>query len=174
MRRLVNGLVDPLQQSMHAQSISKIAQQLNLPIWFVDLRHSATHQDLPSLAALRGACEKALDWLYQRYWLPQMNSLNGTPNDERSMLQEQLHKEFAESVRAFKIQRKEAVRDVSRFRPRDLVRSCAAIGELLLIMANEGHKGDSIGSAGVEILIEALLDSGALVPTSKRCAKDQL
>lgn len=53
--RLVNGLVDPLQVGTYARSISSIAQQLGLPSWLVELRHAATHEDLPSIDLLREA-----------------------------------------------------------------------------------------------------------------------
>lgn len=56
--RLVNGLVDPLQLGAYARSIHSIAQQLGLPAWLVDLRHAATHEDLPSLEVLRGAARE--------------------------------------------------------------------------------------------------------------------
>ena len=53
--RLVNGLVDPLQLGAYARSIASIAAQLNLPAWLVELRHAATHEDLPSIEVLREA-----------------------------------------------------------------------------------------------------------------------
>lgn len=56
--RLVNGLVDPLQLGAYARSIASIAQQLNLPPWLVELRHAATHEELPSLDVLREAARQ--------------------------------------------------------------------------------------------------------------------
>ncbi len=56
--RLVNCLVDPLQLGAYARSIHSIAQQLGLPAWFVELRHAATHEDLPSLEVLRDAARQ--------------------------------------------------------------------------------------------------------------------
>ena len=53
--RLVNGLVDPLQQGVYARPITAIASQIGLPIWLVELRHAATHEDLPSLEVFREA-----------------------------------------------------------------------------------------------------------------------
>ena len=53
--RLVNGLVDPLQLGAYARSIASIAAQLNLPPWLVEVRHAATHEDLPSIEVLRRA-----------------------------------------------------------------------------------------------------------------------
>lgn len=56
--RLVNGLVDPLQQGVYARPISSIAAQIGLPSWLVELRHAATHEDLPSLNLLREAASQ--------------------------------------------------------------------------------------------------------------------
>ena len=58
--RLVNGMVDPLQYGAYARSISSIAAQLGLPAWFVELRHAATHEDLPSLEVLRDAAREVI------------------------------------------------------------------------------------------------------------------
>ena len=57
-KRFVNGLVDPIQQNYYAISISTLAGQLNLPLWFVELRHASTHQHLPSLNVLRNASKQ--------------------------------------------------------------------------------------------------------------------
>ena len=56
--RLVNGLVDPLQLGTYARSIASIAKQLGLPLWLVELRHAATHEELPSLSLLREAARQ--------------------------------------------------------------------------------------------------------------------
>ena len=56
--RMVNGLVDPLQFGVYARSIAAIAAQLGLPAWLVELRHAATHEDLPSLEVLRRAAQQ--------------------------------------------------------------------------------------------------------------------
>ena len=44
------------------------AQQIGLPAVFVDLRHEATHGDMPSLSNLRNAAQRALQWLWDDYW----------------------------------------------------------------------------------------------------------
>lgn len=56
--RLVNSLVDPLQQGAYARPVVAIAAQIGLPAWFVELRHQATHDDLPSLPVLREAARE--------------------------------------------------------------------------------------------------------------------
>lgn len=56
--RMVNGLVDPLQVGAYARSIASVANQLGLPAWLVELRHAATHEDLPSIELLREAARE--------------------------------------------------------------------------------------------------------------------
>lgn len=56
--RLVNGLVDPLQSGTYARPILSIAAQIGLPAWLVELRHAATHEDLPSLELLRDGAKE--------------------------------------------------------------------------------------------------------------------
>lgn len=45
-----------------------IAKVIGLPAAFVELRHQATHEQLPTLAKLRPAAKKALDWIWDYYW----------------------------------------------------------------------------------------------------------
>lgn len=45
-----------------------LARNLNLPASFVEIRHAATHEALPSLAVLRNVAVRALDWLWTNYW----------------------------------------------------------------------------------------------------------
>lgn len=66
--RFVNGLLDPLQQSNYAIPLHTLAKTLNLPSFFVELRHMGTHEQLPSLHMLRIASNRALQWLFDNYW----------------------------------------------------------------------------------------------------------
>lgn len=66
--RFVNGLIDPFQRSTHAISMHLLAKQLQLPPFFVEARHSATHEALPSLELLRSINSRALFWLRDHYW----------------------------------------------------------------------------------------------------------
>jgi len=67
--RFVNGLLDPAQKSHFAVSMLVLAKSLGLPASFVEIRHAASHEVLPSLVALRKACSRALDWLWSNYWI---------------------------------------------------------------------------------------------------------
>lgn len=46
----------------------QVAKEIDLPASFVELRHQATHEDLPSLVVLRRATVRALEWLWDYYW----------------------------------------------------------------------------------------------------------
>ncbi len=46
-----------------------------LPRLLVDVRHEASHNDMPSLSLLRLAAAQALDWLQAAYWQRQEDHL---------------------------------------------------------------------------------------------------
>lgn len=49
-------------------SMYSIAKTIGLPATFVELRHQATHEQLPSLSKLRSAASNALAWIWDFYW----------------------------------------------------------------------------------------------------------
>lgn len=51
------------QNSMYTHAL-----KLGLPEAFVELRHQAIHEDMPSLEVLRMSTRQALDWLWERWW----------------------------------------------------------------------------------------------------------
>lgn len=58
-----------------------VAKTIGLPATFVELRHQATHEQLPSLLKLRAAARKALAWIWHYYWknLPDEDATASTP-----------------------------------------------------------------------------------------------
>lgn len=66
--RLVNGVADSGQKSRTANSVATITAAAGLPRALVDLRHEATHNELPSLPVLRSAAVQAISWLRNTYW----------------------------------------------------------------------------------------------------------
>jgi ribosomal biogenesis protein LAS1 len=72
--RSINGLADPLQQQRSvATSIALLCRQLGLPSWLVDVRHEATHNQMPTLAVLRMAAKTLLQYFQAVYWKPIAN-----------------------------------------------------------------------------------------------------
>ena len=86
--RFVNGIVDSGQKGSVACSAIKIAEQANLPAWIVELRHSATHDQIPCLQMLINAQQQALEWLQQNYWEVQGGVAKSTVDLLRNCLYE--------------------------------------------------------------------------------------
>ncbi|MCO5596173.1 hypothetical protein L7F22_050233 [Adiantum nelumboides] len=86
--RFVNALADSMQTGLYAQSIFMIAERIGLPLWFVEVRHAATHEEMPSLHVLRQASVDALGWLQYQFWLPniQQQSLRNESMQQGSSL----------------------------------------------------------------------------------------
>jgi ribosomal biogenesis protein LAS1 len=76
--RGINGLADIMQQQRSfAGSVASLCAELGLPGWLVDLRHDASHNDLPSLPTLRLAAQTFLSFLGERFWKPLHESHTG-------------------------------------------------------------------------------------------------
>ncbi|KAI1214897.1 Las1-domain-containing protein [Annulohypoxylon truncatum] len=75
--RFVTGLLDSQQDKQRKMSMYTVAKTIGLPATFVELRHQATHEQLPSLLKLRTAARKALVWIWDYYW----KSLPGEGDD---------------------------------------------------------------------------------------------
>ncbi|GFR46559.1 hypothetical protein Agub_g8151, partial [Astrephomene gubernaculifera] len=74
--RLVNGISDSQQRGRVAASVAVLADVAGLPRALVDVRHEATHTELPSLPLLRAAADSALGWLRENYWDAQARALD--------------------------------------------------------------------------------------------------
>lgn len=158
--RFVNGYVDAFQTSNTAKSIAYLAvEKVGMPAWFVELRHTATHDYLPSLTILRGAAEQALSWINVNYWIPQLESIRQDEalspeallimsDDVRHMIKnyrDEKERQIEDNV----IQPKQDALVISRL-VRDLIKRCRSGDDLL------------------EVLIPILLEPGMLVPNSKK------
>lgn len=98
--RLLNGVVDQLHKK-RGQSINDSANSIGLPRLLVDIRHEASHNQLPTLPLLRLASKQALDWLKSHYWEPQKNVFpNIRPEIEFRLYMLALHIKRKQSMRA--------------------------------------------------------------------------
>ena len=66
--RFVTALLDSAQTSKYKVSMYTKAAEMELPSMFVDIRHEATHGEMPSLPVLRDATERAMEWLWRDFW----------------------------------------------------------------------------------------------------------
>ncbi|RAH46402.1 glyoxylase [Aspergillus brunneoviolaceus CBS 621.78] len=74
--RFVTGLVDSKLGGVRRTMFQR-ALDLGLPASFVELRHEATHRELPSLTVLRNASQRSLEWLWDYYWAKTEASVPG-------------------------------------------------------------------------------------------------
>ncbi|GBE78457.1 Las1-domain-containing protein [Sparassis crispa] len=178
--RLVNGLVDPLQVGAYARSIASIAAQLGLPAWLVELRHAATHEDLPSIDVLREAAREAMRWLLDNYFLPTLNPSAAAPSPKTVL------RPLSPLLKQYKTLLKGTTRDASLLPTRkheiakvtrDIERwvaeaKVAANVSVDAIEWDIGAQDDSMEDGrerwALERLCDALLELGALVPVSKK------
>ncbi|KAF9598072.1 hypothetical protein IFM89_024106 [Coptis chinensis] len=72
--RLVNGVAHKGRYETEG-SIADKALEIGLPRMLVDLRHEASHRDLPSLRLVQLASVKALEWVKSYYWERQKNAI---------------------------------------------------------------------------------------------------
>ncbi|KAG8220139.1 Las1-like-domain-containing protein [Butyriboletus roseoflavus] len=177
--RMVNGLVDPLQSGPYARSIAAIATQLGLPSWLVELRHAATHEDLPSLELFREAVRESLSWLLRNYFDPTLN-----PSTSTSSLS---LRPITPLLRSYKLLMKTVARDESLRKQyqdeidavmRDIERwitETKVSAELAVNPLGWGFDDNSVAARvdikekwALEIICGALLERGAIVPVSKR------
>ncbi|KAI8088910.1 Las1-like-domain-containing protein [Halteromyces radiatus] len=102
LTRFVNILEDSQQKGYFARSLFNIANQIGLPLHFVELRHAATHEGLPGLLTLRQASVQALQWLYDTYWSAQIQPDTLDAVDDRLMrVLSQLLTTYKETRKAF-------------------------------------------------------------------------
>lgn len=98
--RFVNGMTDffqPRDLNLRTRTVATIATRLQMPPFLVEIRHQATHVQLPPLPALEAGARQALHWLDVFYWQVQYNHLSERlllPND-KSREMEHLRSTFA-------------------------------------------------------------------------------
>lgn len=86
--RSINGLADVSQQQRAvAASVASLCSQLGIPAWLVDVRHEATHNQLPPLPVLRMAATTLLDYYQQVYWEPLAKARRNDVEQANTMLQ---------------------------------------------------------------------------------------
>ncbi|KAI0344109.1 Las1-domain-containing protein [Trametopsis cervina] len=181
--RLVNGLVDPLQLGAYARSISSIAAQLGLPAWLVELRHAATHEDLPSLEVLREAARECMAWLLHNYFIPALNpsAVEAAPKQAALRPLEPLLTEYKTLLKtvtrdaSLRTQHKHNIikvqRDIERWISEAKLAAdvTAATLEWDDVQMDEDAEGvDSREWWALQRLCDGLLAKGGLIPMSKK------
>lgn len=160
----VTGMTDSQQDGLHKKSMYHVSREVGIPASFVEIRHEATHGELPPLVIFRRAAERSLDWLYNEYWKkldgdghpPMFDAEGGLPNEQstdlKTLLKELLRTHLKNclgattngSAEIFKVSAETA----------------AEIGKSIVRLC----EGDT---RKLQTLIDVLLERKLLVPASK-------
>lgn len=121
-----------------------------------------------------------MDWLYQRYWLAQIQTTSeeaAMPGDTEAT--EAQKAEITRLLTLYKKQQKEALRDASVPKDKEIGRTMQAIDKWILNvgmrttnLSNSGAftaaNASDANSVGCQMLVRTMADTGFLVPTSKK------
>ncbi|KAL9117960.1 MAG: hypothetical protein Q9187_005499 [Circinaria calcarea] len=160
----VTGMTDSQQDGLHKKSMYDVSRQVGIPASFVEIRHEATHGELPPLVIFRRAAERSLAWLYDEYWKkldgdghpPILDAKGGLPNEEttdlKTLLKELLRTHLKNclgatangSAEIFKVSAETA----------------AEIGKSIVRLCEDDARK-------LQTLIDVLLERKMLVPASK-------
>lgn len=140
--RFVNSVADSFQTKLYAQPIATIAERIGLPQWLVQVRHSATHEDLPSVAVCRAATDAALAWLDVNFWRPSLSISEPSADDARRRRDEEQEatrdadQSLAQLLHAYRSSATSVLRDrsLARERAQTLPR---VLGEIVEWMRDE-------------------------------------
>ena len=98
----MNGAVDPSQNGKYAAPVMTLAKKIGIPVVLVDIRMEASHQELPELELLRHGTERALQWLFERYWAAQRAALDALHGQALAAVAELVAAEAGRRVKAAK------------------------------------------------------------------------
>jgi len=137
-----------------------LARNLNLPASFVETRHAATHENLPSLVVLRTAASRALGWLWSNYWV----WVGATPFDEVSPEEEPQDINLSRARLLLKQWRK-----LRRGNPTREIKEGENVPESRKALAIISDCAEMCSTAeGLDGVIDAFLEEKALVPSGKK------
>lgn len=158
-----------MQNSFKKMSMYDMAAELDMPGSFVELRHEATHEDLPSLRRLQMATEQALQWLWHHYWSKLDVSLQPLPENRDqaaaehpvSLLRASLHR----ILRSFVSGRREEIRKEGPKSGKESRLSGIAMVQIVALGSTKGP-----APLGQQV-ISLLLDDRMIVPSDARCVR---
>ncbi|CAN9515888.1 unnamed protein product [Ophioblennius macclurei] len=173
--RFVN-LITERKQGKVARPLRRLAGNLRIPEWVVDLRHDFTHRKLPTLKWCRKGCKVVLEWLQQEYWSRQMggpdedwDSQSDGEDEETSLKQQdelmaqQRDMEVYKNARELLISYEKDQYEAFGGLPEDRTRSfCPAPFADMSWLLGEIKQFSMENSS---LLIDVLLEEGFMIPT---------
>ena len=159
----MTGLVDSEQDSKFKVSMYLKAKQMGLPASFVELRHEATHGELPSMIVFRRAAERSLIWLWNDYW-KYLDVQHGNLEEDEIDAFEEGREELKKKLRVILRDYSETCMKNAGMTDRDPTTTAArlidqACLELVKICQNE--------RLALSELVKVLLEDDMMIPSSR-------
>lgn len=135
-----------------------LARNLDLPASFVEIRHAATHEVLPSLSVLRTVAVRALDWLWVNYW--SAVGVAAATGPDAGAERVQLLRARLALKRWRQLRRENPLKELKQGDPSPEGREAFAIIKECVTICKEDE--------GREALVDAFLEEKALIPAGKK------
>ncbi|XP_038630524.1 ribosomal biogenesis protein LAS1L [Scyliorhinus canicula] len=175
--RFVN-LITERKQTNIVVPLRRLANEMNIPEWIVNLRHELTHRKLPTLTWCRKGCEFVLEWLRHQFWNRQLgnylvdnwvlDSQEEEEADDEVKIQEELkERELYEKARELltsfakeQLQVLEEQKLVSKVK-----RTWSTPSPEVEWISSQVKK---VAWENRELMVDVLLDDGFLIPTEEQ------
>ena len=137
------------------RSMHDVAREIGMPASFVELRHEATHKEVPNLERLKRNVEAALQWLWNYYWkhLDDPPPSLDAPFDQSGLLSE-----LRSSIESYVASRKTEIRSSAATLPHESVHAKDALRSCV--------QACNVHSASLPVLISLLVDEGMMFPAT--------
>ncbi|KAM9325286.1 ribosomal biogenesis protein LAS1L [Gastrophryne carolinensis] len=178
--RFVNIITERKQKTI-AIPLRRLANELNIPEWVVNLRHSATHGKLPKLSMCRKGWDFVMEWLRREYWSRQLgNSSNpqwGSEDESEDTgdvlpplsIKEQKRQaitgKLRETLRSYTSEQLKNFQEYQNDQKSRKSWNSTANLEWLIAQVKE-----LVQQSGCQTAIEILVEDGFLIPTAKQLA----
>ncbi|XP_063793292.1 ribosomal biogenesis protein LAS1L [Pseudophryne corroboree] len=180
--RFVNIITEPKQKTF-AIPLRRLANELKIPEWVVNLRHSATHGKMPKLSMCRKGWDFVMEWLRREYWSRQLgNSSNpqwvsadddGSEESEDVLptlsLKEQkrqiLSVKLRETLQSYTSEQFKIFQDLQNDPKSKKPWNATANLEWIIAQAKE-----LVLQNGTQPSVDILLEDGFIIPTGKQLA----
>ena len=158
--RFVTGFCDigrHKERTLEPSSMLEIAKQIDMPVYFVALRHEATHEELPGIQRLVKATREALHWLWKVYW-----SRLEEPEDLEAVKAAlpAFKDEAATVLRNFRRSRRDALRKNVQRSPEQLEELASTCNACIGLC--DGKQGK------IEALAEVLVEQRLILPSNRQ------
>ncbi|XP_075040492.1 ribosomal biogenesis protein LAS1L [Mixophyes fleayi] len=177
--RFVNIITEPKQKNF-AIPLRRLANELKIPEWVVNLRHSATHGKLPKLSMCRKGWDFVMEWLRREYWSrqlgnssnPQWVSADDDSEESEDVLptlslkeqkQQILSVKFREALRSYTSEQFKIFHELQSDPKSKKPWNSTANLEWIIAQAKE-----LVLQNGTQTAVEILLEDGFIVPTGKQ------